>query len=256
MKIGIFAMVIGIGGIAASAGCVAQGTEGEPAAAPVANTAESDSAIVRVDIERGHSVAFYEPAPGGLFLVEEMAPGQSFVLSGHEASDALAAFARLQPGAAVPAALRAAYDRAQAIDSAGGPALHDVGGGEPARAASGVAPDPGPQSLVSSSSASVFVATNGGCNWGPQFSFCRVNWANGFSAFASPTTSALCIVDHYAGNGVTVQITAGSTITSTSQGVGTIAQYSLGSPGPSILRRIDITNASGDSFHAGCRWGV
>jgi hypothetical protein len=51
-------------------------------------------------------------------------------------------------------------------------------------------------------------------------------------------------------------ITAGATITSTFQAVHTSVQYSLGTPGPSVTRRIDILNASGDSFHAGCRWGV
>jgi hypothetical protein len=247
MKIGIFAMVIGIGGIAASAGCMAQGAEGEPAAAPAANTAEADGAILRLDVERGHSVAFYEPAPGGLFLVEEMAPGQSFVLSGREASDALAAFARLVPGAEVPAGLQAAYDRARAMDG---------GGRAPAGAASAAAPELGQQSLVSSSSAAVFVNDNHGCDWGPQLSFCRVNWANGFAAAANQATSGLCIVDHYAGNGVTIQITVGATITSAFQGVGTIAQYSLGVAGFATTRRIDVTNASGDSFHVGCRWGV
>lgn len=110
--------------------------------------------------------------------------------------------------------------------------------------------------LTSSSSAATFVDNNGGCDWGPQWSVCRVNWANGFFAYAGGTTSGLCTVDHYAGNGVIIQITVGSTISSTFQGPGTIAQYSLGVAGAATLRRIDITNASGDSFHVGCRWGI
>jgi hypothetical protein len=216
------------------------------------------SVVLRIDVENGHSVTFYEPTPGGLFVVERMAPMQKFVLSDKEASDALAAFARLRPEAEIPVTLQAAYDRARKVPS--GPvvlAKHAFGGGQPAPAqTSAVTPGIIQEALTSSSSAANFVDNDGGCDWGPTWSFCRVNWGGGFFAFVNPSTSGLCIVDHYAGNGVVVQITAGGTITSTFQGAGTIAQYSLGTPGPSELRRIDITNASGDSFHAGCRWGI
>ncbi|WP_123784172.1 hypothetical protein [Corallococcus macrosporus] len=61
---------------------------------------------------------------------------------------------------------------------------------------------------------------------------------------------------HISGNGVIIQITVGSTVSSVFQGAGTHAQYSLGTTGVSTRRRLDITNASGDSFHVGCRWGV
>jgi hypothetical protein len=78
-----------------------------------------------------------------------------------------------------------------------------------------------------------------------------VAWGGGFFAFANPATSGLCIVDHYAGNGVVIQITSGSTISSVFQAVGTIAQYSLGAAAPNVLRRIDVTNAAGDAFQVG-----
>ncbi|MFP2963555.1 hypothetical protein ACLEPN_38930 [Myxococcus sp. 1LA] len=110
------------------------------------------------------------------------------------------------------------------------------------------------QALTSSSSAATFV-NNGGCDWGPRWSTCKANWANGYYAY-SGSTSGLCSVDHYSGNGVIIQITVGSTISSVFQGAGTHAQYSLGTAGVSTTRRLDITNASGDSFHVGCRWGV
>jgi hypothetical protein len=64
-------------------------------------------------------------------------------------------------------------------------------------------------------------------------------------------------VDHYAGNGLTVQITVnGNIVASPFQNPGTIVQYSLGSAGSVVQRRVDVTNASGDSFHIGCRWGA
>lgn len=255
MRNGMKWMALGSLGLALCAGCMgleteqADTAESKPA---VRETTDADT-ILSIEVEPGHSVTFYEPAPGGLYLVERMAPEQSFVLTDKESSDALQAFAKLRPGAPVPAALQAAYDRARNLP--GDTAAHEpkAGGGqfEAAQApSSGVTQ----QALTSSSSAANFVNNNGGCNWGSASSFCRVNWANGFYA-GTTATSGLCIVDHYAGNGVVIQITVGSTITSTFQGPGTIAQYSLGTPWASTLRRIDITNASGDSFHVGCRWG-
>jgi len=257
-----YGMMIKFGslGLILGSGCVAPAPDPGPAGTtdPATNGSEPVDAnvVLRVDVESGHTVTFYEPTPGGLYLAERMAPGQTFVLGDKEASDALAAFARVRPQAEVPAALQAAYDRARNLPSEPiALAAHAFGGGQP-EAAQAPSATPGviQQALTSSSSAANFVNNDGGCDWGPQGSFCRVNWANGFFASLSPTTSGLCVVDHYAGNGVVIQITA-QAITSMFQGAGTIAQYSLGTPGPAITRRIDITNASGDSFHAGCRWG-
>lgn len=199
----------------------------------------------------GHAVAFYEPPPGGLFVGETMQPGQRFVLGAHEASDALAAYAMLRPNTEVPPALGAAYTRALRATESTSLDTHGVIGSQE-MASTGLSL----QTLTSSSSAANFVNSDGGCDWGPQGTFCRVNWSNGFWASMSPTASGLCIVDHYAGNGITVEITVGTMITSPFQAVGTIAQWSLGAAGPATTRRIDITNASGDSFHVGCRWGV
>lgn len=86
-------------------------------------------------------------------------------------------------------------------------------------------------------------------------SHCRINWGNGFFAACGPTTSARCVVDHYAGKGVTIQITAGASVTTTFQAAGTSVMYSLGTPGAAVTRRIDVLNGSSDSFHVGCNWG-
>jgi hypothetical protein len=263
MRYKMMTMAFGSLGLALYAGCVAPapdlGSPGTTDPEPNGSETVDASVVLRVDVEDGHTVTFYEPTPGGLYLAERMAPGQKFLLGDHEASDALAAFARLRPQSEVPAALQAAYDRARNLTPSEPVALAapTFGGGQP-EAAQAQAATPGviQQALTSSSSAANFVNNNGGCNWGPEGSACRVNWGGGFFASLSPTTSGLCIVDHYAGNGVTIQITVGGTITSTFQGAGTIAQYSLGAAGGATTRRIDVTNASGDSFHAGCRWGI
>lgn len=252
MKCKMIAMVLGSLGTALC-GCMGA----DPATDTTEPSADSPSAdpaaILKITVEPGHTVGFFEPSPGALYLAESTTPGQAFVLQGKAQLDALDAFAQLRPGQAVPAELQAAYDRARSVPSDTGPRANGVGGGRPdgGQATPGVIQ----QGLTSSSSGANFVDTDDGCKWGPQFSFCRINWANGFFAFASPTTSGSCLVDHYAGNGVTIQITAGSSVTTTFQAVHTVVRYALGTPGSSVNRRIDILNASGDSFHAGCNWG-
>ncbi|HWO25557.1 MAG TPA: hypothetical protein VNO30_42750 [Kofleriaceae bacterium] len=193
------------------------------AGAPAETAREDEHVVLRLVVEPGHTVTFYEPAPGGLYLVERMAPGQSFALR-DEAADALRAFQELRPGAPVPAALAAAHDRARATAVDG-----TVAGA----------------ALPSS-----------GCGWGPAWSACRVSWSSSFRAARPAATSGLCTVDHYAGDGVIVQITHGDTRSSFFQGPGTIAQYSLGLAGAALPRRIAITNATDDRFFVGCRWGV
>jgi len=248
-------------GLALYSGCVAPAPD--PASAdtidPAPNGDETVAAnvVLRVDVENGHSVTFYEPAPGGLYLAERMASGQKFVLGNNEASDALTAFARLRPQVEVPATLQAAYDRARNLPRDPVPqGVHASGGGQPAiaqalAATSGVIQ----QALTSSSSAANFVDNDGGCDWGPQWSFCRVNWGGGFWAWTT-ATSGLCTVDLFGGDGVTIQLTTGNSFTTTFQAPGTSVQYGMGSPGFWATRRIDILNAANDSFHVGCRWGV
>lgn len=259
-------MTMTLGGLALAAGCVGPGADPGPAIAADPPSVDTDpgsdpaeaSLILRIEVEPGHAVSFYEPVPGGLYLAERRAAGQRFALGDREVSDALAAFARLRPGEQVPGALRAAYDRAVNLPSepAGEPVAM-IGGGQPATEPPAItAPGVIEQALTSSAAASNFVNVDGGCNWGPTRSACRVNWGGGFFASWNPATSGLCIVDHYSGNGVTIQITVGAAISSTFQAVHTSVQYGLGAPGAGTTRRLDVLNAAGDDFHAGCRWGV
>jgi hypothetical protein len=214
-------MVSSTVGMALTAGCMAPeaGSQPDPTtpADPAPATAGGDAGLIlRIAVEEGHAVSFYEPSLGGLFLAENIAEGQKFTLHDHDAVDALAAFARLRPGVDVPAALQGAYDRAR--NTASEPAdlgVSEIGGGQPAAAEARAAVAGGAQpAFTSSSSAANFVNEVGGCNWGPTGSACRVNWSGNFFASLNPRTSGLCLVDVYAGNGVQIQITAGATITS------------------------------------------
>jgi hypothetical protein len=259
MRYNTMAMLCSSVCLALYAGCVTPAADPEPAGttepAPNDTEAAEPGVILRLDVESGHTVTFYEPVPGGLYLVERMTTGQKFVLGDREASNALAAFARLRPQAEVPAVLQAAYDRARNLPGdPSAPVAFTFGGGQPASTQAPTTPGVIEQALTSSSSAANFVNVDHGCDWGPTAALCRVNWGGGFVVSAT-STSALCTVDHYAGNGITIQITVGTTVTSQFQGVHTSALYSLGAAGPVVYRRLDITNAAGDSFHAGCRWG-
>jgi hypothetical protein len=252
-------MVSGLG-LVLYMGCATSepGSGGTTDPGPDHSATADTGVILQIEVENGHSVSFHEPAPGGLYVAERMMPGQSFVLRGDGAIDAIAAFSKLRPGVEVPAVLKVAYDRARNLPSVPGAAAEGYGSGGQPDTAQADAATPGviQQALTSSSSAAFFADNNGGCNWGPSFSFCTLNWSGGRTASAT-SSSGLCIVDHYAGNGLTVQITVnGNIVASPFQNPGTIVQYSLGNSGPVVQRRVDITNASGDSFHIGCRWGV
>jgi hypothetical protein len=261
MRNGMMVIAIGSFAVLLASGCVQPASDPESQIPPTALPDGSDpvdaGAILSIEIENGHTVTFYEPAPGGLYFVERISAGQRFVLGERDMADALTAFARLRPQTSIPEALQAAYDRARNLASdLDAEVAPSFGGGAPETAGrSAAAPGTIEQGLTSSSSAANFVNNDGGCNWGPTWSFCRVNWANGFFAFTT-AISGLCIVDHYAGNGIVNQITVGTTITSLPQAVHTSIQFSLGARGANVLRRLDITNATGDSFHVGCRWGV
>src|SRR5215468_744050 len=124
-------MVSGLG-LMLYMGCAEQGSGATTDPEPDSSAPADPSAILQIEVESGHSVSFHEPVPGGLYLAEHRMPGQSFVLGGSGAIDAIAAFTQLRPGVAVPAALQAAYDRARSLPSA--PAAvagaHGDGGGQ------------------------------------------------------------------------------------------------------------------------------
>jgi hypothetical protein len=256
--------------LALCAGCAAgnddgAGNGGQTSSTPAPEDTASATAFLVLNVEDGHTIGFYEQQPGALMVIENMREGQTSILNQHQGIDAIALFNELRPNEAVPATLTAAYERAKALATTPGAIPLDngsgFGGGSSVAKALAAAKTTSTgnigvtsQAITSSSNPDDFVNSGGGCDWANRASICRINWSNGFFAFANPSGSATCIVDHYAGNGITVQLTAGSTVLPTFQAVGTVATYSWGIVSGSILRRMDILNASGDQFHAGCRF--
>jgi hypothetical protein len=222
--------------------------------------------IFQLDLGAGHTVKFYEPSPGALFVAEQMVSGQPGILSQLDHVDAVDLFTTLRPNEPVPAALSDAHARAiAAVATLPASTTHlllsQAGGGAPAGSLLPVvAPSAGPglgttqQALTSSADPDHFVNTDHGCDWANGFSFCRIHWGNGMFVDSGSTDSGICIVDHYAGNGITVQLTADTTTLPLAQAVGTEVSYSWGIVSGDVHRRMDILNASGDSFHAGCRF--
>jgi hypothetical protein len=266
MKNGMMVMVGGVG-LALYAGCAnpAAGSEESDNATESTDAAANEPApILQLDLGAGHAVKFYEPSPGALFIVEQAARGERLALSELSRVDALELFAALRPNQPVPAVLGDAHARALEAAAARPASLGlrpQVGGGSPAASLStGAAESAGAgvattqQALTSSADPTHFVNTDHGCDWANSFSFCRISWANGMFIDSGSTDSAICIVDHYAGNGITVQLTADTTVLPQSQAVGTEVAYSWGIVGGDVHRRMDILNASGDRFHAGCRF--
>ncbi len=269
MRHGMIAMV-GSVGLALVAGCTS------PAAGGGESNSGTDSSdtvaagepapILQLDLGAGHAVKFYEPSPGALFVVEQTASGAPSILSQQRRVDALDLFAMLRPNTPVPPALGDAHARAIAAAAprpvSSAPRLApQAGGGSPAASLPAVAVSSAgqglgatQQGLTSSADPTHFVNTDHGCDWNNGFSFCRISWSNGMFIDGGSTDSGICIVDHYAGNGITVQLTADTTVLPLSQAVGTEVSYSLGIVDGDVHRRMDILNASGDRFHAGCRF--
>jgi len=101
------------------AGCATSEVSGEADERNLDDSAATEArAIIQIEIEQGHLVSFHEPVPGGLYIAEQMVPGQHFVLGGEAAIDAIAAFSKLRPGVQVPEVLQAAYDRARNLADA------------------------------------------------------------------------------------------------------------------------------------------
>jgi hypothetical protein len=234
--------------------------------APAERGAQSDNekgVLLRLEIEKGHTVTYYEQTPGSLVIMESMAPGQRTVLRGPAPADGIDLYRRLRPGEVVPAVILEAHERARraALNAPAGEGAATppyAFGGQPAATLPPASANAGPvgarqQALVSSSDPAVFVNDNLGCEWGPRWSFCRVNWANGFEAGAY-SESATCVVDHYSGNGIRVTLWAAGANTVYDMEAGRIWSWFWGVTGGKLRRRVEITNASGDSFHVGCRW--
>lgn len=216
-------------------------------------------ALATLSVERDHTLSIYEPSPGVLGVLEARQPNQHPVWE-RGVSDVLELFARYQPDQAAPVLLVVAYERSlearQAIRNLGEDFAAEWGGGSDADAARLPAQPEGAvglhsSALTASSNAKGFV-NDGGCRWGSANSFCKVNWTNGFWA-QSNGSSQTCDVCAYAGNGVTMSMKISGAVV-IALGIANGQCATLTTTGASAARRMEVSNAAGDSFHAGCRW--
>src|SRR5262249_8997140 len=126
--LGVIAVMIG--------GCASEASEPRVDIPVVVETTASASdsleqyLVGRIEVAPGHSVSNYEPEPGTVGMIETRDAGiKDSVIDGE--LDVGRSYAALRPGEPMPPALRAALQRAAAIDVARSPVAgeHATGGG-------------------------------------------------------------------------------------------------------------------------------
>ncbi|MGC4094521.1 MAG: hypothetical protein QM756_42725 [Polyangiaceae bacterium] len=224
-------------GILGGFGCAAQDSgspsgASEDVAVQAATVTDGSGRVVapthQMTVGTDHIISFYEPTPGDFFALESKPAGTRSLLDQFTKLDVAKIFATLAPNQAIPEQLRAAELRSLAAEVVATPAaLAESRGGAAAVVASAVTGTSGDvaktsSALTSSSNPAEFVNT-GGCDWAANFSACRVNWSGGWFAQAN-ANSAGCTFDLYAGNGVTLQKTRGTSVTNTNWTVGLLGR--------------------------------
>jgi hypothetical protein len=234
---------------------------GAPAQPPGQGTnaqanAKDDSVLAQVEVGPGHTVKFFTTTVGGVVVMENRPSGTKSVIDANF-TDMPTLWKRLLPDQPLPRALIELQARVLARsllprpDEAATP-RSSARGGQPAATLPAARTTAGGvtgtrQALFSSSSAADFVNSNDGCMHGNVGTHCRVNWSNGFVCDGTSDYSRF-IVDNYSGNGFSIH----SSDWSTPQWIyaGNIQTYVASW----YSRWWEIHNASGDSFHAGCRF--
>jgi hypothetical protein len=214
--------------------------------APSAPPPIDDGAILRVELAPGHTISFYETAPGRLSVVERTALAQPPLETAVPSVEGIYRAAR--PGESVPPRLREAVDRSRAIAQQSAPVTGDasaVGGGGPTR-------------LRTSSNADYFINNARYCDapiisgYRNITSTCRVNWSGGFYSWVNGNNTGFMYTSAEALEGsLTLRAQAGDDIWDNDVPEGTrLRRWNFGSP-PGLLLRTDVLNAASTSFHIG-----
>ncbi|MEO8699546.1 MAG: hypothetical protein ABI867_05855 [Kofleriaceae bacterium] len=231
------------------AGCA---TEPDPESidpAPVAPSAPPEQLdetppTYRFEVEPGHSLAFYETAPGVVTIFEELDGDQARLVP--RTPNIAGYFAAARPNEAMPETLRAIAQRADATQAQARPTGErgrvQVSGGQESHARL-------------SSNADNFV--NGGycdaewygASYVVELGLCRINLTGGWSVVWNETRMVEGNVSAIQGN-VTLRLQSGAAnpINKTvSQGT---TVYSIAFANQWITHRFEVLNASGDWYHA------
>jgi hypothetical protein len=197
----------------------------------------------RLEVEPGHTVAFYESAPGVVAIFEEVERGQ--VKLAPRAPNIAGYFAAARPGEAMPEALRAIAQRADAVQAQARPA------GERGRV---VASGGHAYRGRTSSNADGFI--NGGkCDaewYGGSYlvelGLCQVNWSGGWSVVWNETRMVQGHVEALQGN-VTLRVQAGAAAAISKTVLQGKTVYAIAFANEWVTHRLDVANASNDWFH-------
>lgn len=193
----------------------------------------------------GNQIRFYEPVPGNILMVE-LGTERSMP----RGNDAIALFQAAEPGAAIPAALAQAADRARRLEPVQTDRPGTVELSVPADQAVDRAPmaAAGPISAAGVCDINTFIVdecTDGGFEW------CKINWWNGFYAYSTAVNTMHNAVCSLTGT-VTLRLLINSVPKASfpigKGGKGAVAWVNLSS---NFGFYTEVTNASGDMFHVG-----
>jgi hypothetical protein len=194
--------------------------------------------ILRVEIEPGHTVSFYEPAPGVVGMVERLpAPRADAILA--QNADIASVYRAIRPQTAMPTTLTDALARA-ANPPISGPQLVGklAGGGQPSRRRTGDA-------ISFINDAGFCDATHSQTRW----TLCRINWWGGFWAWdgGARTIHGMVYNAHESQN-MTTRVQVNTNTFDLQMWAGQNAYFTFGS-GTAGMRRVDVFNAENEEFH-------
>jgi len=203
-----------------------------------------DTLILRLQVAAGHSVSFYEPEPGALGMLEsiDFEREQTSYLTKY--GDAASVYRALRPNETIPSTLALALDRARAMPSTEDSTIEDV------TEAGGTLSDV----TFRATSDSTFVNDNKFCdaalaNYGIKSHMCRINWSNGFYAYHTNARTIHGVVKaRDAGDTMDIKVTVGGNEYDTNNDDNVYFTFGASSSG---YRRVDVNDASDDTFHVG-----
>jgi hypothetical protein len=240
-----FQTLLPIAALAGIAACAALDDESSVESEEGIDDAELNLVAI-AERPNGNQLRFYEPMPGNILTVEL---GTARTMP--RMNDAIALFQAAEPGAAIPAALAEAADRARQLEPVqAGERQGTVELSVPADQAVDRAPmaAAGPISAAGACDINTFIedeCTNGTFEW------CKINWWNGFYAYATTVNTMHNAVCSLTGT-VTLRLLINSvpkaSYTVVKGAKGAVAWVNLSS---NFGFYTEITNASGDMFHVG-----
>lgn len=216
----------------------------DPVDPPASEQLDETPPTYRLEVEPGHTLAFYEGAPGVVTIIEELDRDQAQLVP--RSPNIAGYFAAARPDEAMPAPLRAIAQRADAVKAPAQPT------GERGRVQV-----TGGQEFHGRTSSNADAFINGGNCDAPwygstyvvELGLCRINLTGGWSVVWNETRMVQGYVAAIQGN-VTMRVQAGGDNPISK----TVAQgktvYAIAFANEWVTHRFEVLNSGGDWYHA------